>query len=227
MIYPTIPDESRGIEDARFIRFAYDDGRITYFATYTAFDGVQIVPRLLRTDDFQTFDMTQLVGPAAKNKGMALFPRCVKGRYLALSRWDRESIGLAGSTDAHNWSGAVTVQAPRQPWELIQLGNCGSPVETDEGWLVLTHGVGPMRTYAIGAILLDLDNPARLIGALREPLMTPSEEEREGYVPNVVYSCGALLHEQTLVLPYGCSDSSIRFAFIDMPALLNRLRTSR
>jgi len=223
VISPIGPDESRGIEDARFTRFTEQDGSITYYATYTAYDGSHVEPHLLHTDDFQTFEITQLLGPAAKNKGMALFPRRVGGRYLALSRWDRETIGLASSADTRSWGGDVTVQVPEQPWELIQLGNCGSPLETDQGWLVLTHGVGPMRAYGIGAILLDLDDPTKMIGALREPLLTPTESERDGYVPNVVYSCGALLHEQTLVLPYGCSDSSIRMAFVDVPELLDRL----
>ena len=227
VIYPTSADESHGVEDARFTRFVEDDGRVTYYATYTAFDGSNVAPHLLQTNDFQTFDITQLVGPAAKNKGMALFPRRVNGKYLALSRWDREDIGLASSTDTREWGGGVTVQNPEQPWELIQLGNCGSPIETSDGWLVLTHGVGPMRTYGIGAILLDLDDPSTMIGALSQPILTPTEEERDGYVPNIVYSCGALLHEQTLVLPYGCSDSSIRVAFVNVSELLNRLRASR
>jgi predicted GH43/DUF377 family glycosyl hydrolase len=224
VIFPVGPDESNGVEDARFTHFVDDDGNSTYYATYTAFDGSDIAPHLVKTDDFETFDITQLVGPAAKNKGMALFPRRVGGRYLALSRWDRESIGIAASTDAYTWGDAVTVAVPEWPWELIQLGNCGSPIETSDGWLVLTHGVGPMRTYGIGAILLDLDEPTKVIGALSQPLLTPSGAERDGYVPNVVYSCGALVHQQTLVLPYGCSDSAIRFAFVDLPELLKRLR---
>jgi predicted GH43/DUF377 family glycosyl hydrolase len=224
VIFSVGPDESNGAEDARFTRFVEDDGSSTYYATYTAFDGSHIAPHLLRTDDFETFDITRLVGPAAKNKGMALFPRRVGGRYLALSRWDQESIGIAGSTDAHTWGDVVTVAVPEQPWELIQLGNCGSPIETPDGWLVLTHGVGPMRTYAIGAVLLDRAEPTKVIGALSEPLLTAGDTERDGYVPNVVYSCGALAHDETLVLPYGCSDSAIRFAFVDLPRLLEQLR---
>jgi predicted GH43/DUF377 family glycosyl hydrolase len=223
VIHPTSPDESHGIEDARFTQFTKDDDTITYYATYTAFDGSNVAPHLLQTDDFQTFEVSQLIGPAAKNKGMALFPRRVNGGYLALSRWDRESIAVASSPDGRSWGDAITVQAPHQPWELIQLGNCGSPIETPQGWLVLTHGVGPMREYGIGAILLDLDEPTKLIGALSRPLLTPSDDERDGYVPNVVYSCGALLHQQALLLPYGCSDSSIRFAHLDMPELLHQL----
>jgi len=227
VIYPTSPAESHGIEDARFTRFIDDDGSVTYYGTYTAFDGSHVAPHLVETTDFETFEMTQLNGPAAKNKGMALFPRKVGGEFLALSRWDRESIDVASAADVHKWEGTVTVHAPRQPWELIQLGNCGAPIETAEGWLVLTHGVGPMREYGIGAILLDLDEPTKTIAVLSEPILAPTDEEREGYVPNVVYSCGALVHHETLIMPYGCSDSAIRFAFIDMPELLKRLGTSR
>ena len=226
IIFPASADESRGVEDARFTQFFGDDGTTSYYATYTAFDGAHVTPKLLHTRDFATFDSTQLAGPAAKDKGMALFPRRVRGRYLMLSRWDRENISLTSSPDALVWSDPVPIYRPTQPWELIQLGNCGSPIETADGWLVLTHGVGPVRTYGIGAILLDLDNPAKTIGALRQPLLTPTEAERDGYVPNVVYSCGALIHKETLVLPYGCSDSAIRFAFIPMPDLLQRLKDS-
>jgi len=154
---------------------------------------------------------------------MALFPRRIAGRYVALSRWDRESNAIGYSDDGHRWSKAVTVQAPDRPWELIQLGNCGSPIETPAGWLVLTHGVGPMREYAIGAILLDLDEPEHLIGRLSEPLLTADDSEREGYVPNVVYSCGAMLHGATVVLPYGCGDSSVRIATVNLARLLGQL----
>lgn len=223
VIYPTSPDESHGIEDARFTRFLADDGSARYYATYTAFDGTHVAPRLLITDDFADFESIQLIGPAAKNKGMALFPRQVAGQYMALSRWDRESIAVACSADLHRWNGAVTVRTPEQPWELIQLGNCGPPIETADGWLVLTHGVGPVRQYSIGALLLDIDDPTVVIGALRAPLLVATGDERQGYVPNVVYSCGALVHGGTLVLPYGCSDSSIRMAFIDLDRLLRRI----
>ncbi len=223
VLFPRGPDESHGMEDARFTRFVREDGSVTYLGTYTAFDGVQIAPHLISTDDFQTFEISQLVGPAAKNKGVAIFPRLVDGRYVALSRWDRESIGISTSADALDWGDAVTVQAPEQPWEVIQLGNCGPPLETEAGWLVLTHGVGPVRGYGIGAVLLDLEDPTKLLGKLKRPLLTPNADEREGYVPNVVYSCGPLLHGQTMVIPYGCSDSAIRFAFVDVPALLDAL----
>ncbi len=227
VISPTSAEESHGIEDVRFTRFVDDDGTVAYQGTYTAFDGSRVAPRLFRTTDFETFDSSQLTGPAAKNKGMALFPRRVGGRYLALSRWDRESIGLAHSTDLMTWNGTDTVQTPEQPWDLIQLGNCGPPLETPAGWLVLTHGVGPMRVYGIGAVLLDLEDPRRLLGVLRTPLLTAAADERDGYVPNVVYSCGALVHGDTLVLPYGCSDSQIRFAFVELPALITALLASR
>ncbi|MCW2538808.1 MAG: glycosidase related protein [Frankiales bacterium] len=225
VIYPASADESHGVEDARFTCFVEDDGSSRYLGTYTAYDGSKVAPRLLETVDFSTFDSTRLTGPAAKNKGMALFPRRVGGQFRALSRWDRESIGVASSSDAVDWSNAVTVKVPEQPWELIQLGNCGPPIETEQGWLVLTHGVGPMRVYGIGAMLLDLDDPTSVLGVLDQPILTPTPQEREGYVPNVVYSCGALTHGTDLVVPYGCSDSSIRIALVDLPELLKRLLT--
>jgi predicted GH43/DUF377 family glycosyl hydrolase len=223
LVFPHAPDESHGIEDARFTRFIEAGGDVSYYATYTAYDGSRVSPHLMETKDFQTFRVSQLVGGAAQNKGMAIFPRRVGGQFLALTRWDREANGIAHSSDGLHWSEGETIQTPQQPWELIQLGNCGPPVETDRGWLVLTHGVGPMRSYGIGALLLDIHNPTRVIGRLRDPLLTPASDEREGYVPNVVYSCGSLLHQGTLLLPYGCSDSTIRFAFIDIEGLLDRL----
>lgn len=225
-LVPQIPVESHGIEDARFVRFTDDDGIATYLATYTAFDGERVRVRRFQTDDFRVFRSSTFTGKAATNKGMALFPRRVGGRYLALSRWDRENTTIASSPDGHHWPDAVVVQTPAQPWELIQLGNCGSPIETPQGWLVLTHGVGAMRSYAIGALLLELDDPTRVIGRLRQPLLLPGDDERDGYVPNVVYSCGALLHDRTLLLPYGCSDSRIRIALLDLPAVLDLLLRS-
>ena len=226
VLFPVAPDESHGVEDARFTLFTHVDGGQTYYGTYTAFDGANIAPHLIQTDDFLTFETTQLIGPAAKNKGMALFPRLVGGRYVALTRWDRESIGIASSDDARQWGDAVTIQTPAEAWEVIQLGNCGPPIETEAGWLILTHGVGPMRGYAIGATLLDLDDPTTVLGTLRSPLLAPDANEREGYVPNVVYSCGALVHGDTLVLPYGCSDSAIRIAFVNLPELMKELQNS-
>ncbi len=227
VLWPYGPAESHGMEDARFVRFTEDDGKATYFATYTAFDGSHVAPQLLQTDDFRTFRITQLTGPAAQNKGMALFPRRVGGRYAALSRWDRESNAIATSTDGHRWGPAVTLQSPQQPWELLQLGNCGSPIETTEGWLVLTHGVGPMRVYAIGAILLDLDDPTKVRAQLTQPLLAPDETERDGYVPNVGYSCGGLLHGGRLVLPYGISDHAVRIAVVEIDDLVGSLTSAR
>ncbi len=222
VLWPSGPDESHGMEDARFVRFA-DGQDHAYYATYTAFDGRTVASHLLETADFRTFTISQLSGSSAGNKGMALFPRRIGGRYAALSRWDRETNAIAYSCDLRRWEPAVTVQQPKQPWELVQLGNCGSPIETPAGWLVFTHGVGPMREYAVGAVLLDLDQPERLISALPEPLLMADESERNGYVPNVVYSCGSLLHGETVVLPYACSDSTVRIATVDLARLLERL----
>ncbi len=223
VLFPVSADERGGIEDVRLVRFTEDDGSVTYLGTYTAYDGSAIAPHLLRTSDFETFDVSKLVGEAAHNKGMALFPRRIGGTHWSLARWDRESICLAHSPDGTAWSQAGVIQRPRRAWELIQLGTCAPPIETDRGWLVITHGVGPVRRYSLGALLLDLDDPSRLLGSLDEPLMSPDADERVGYVPNVLYSCGALIHEGRLVLPYGCSDSSIRFATVDVDRLLARL----
>jgi predicted GH43/DUF377 family glycosyl hydrolase len=224
VVFPAGPHETHGMEDARFVLFTEEDGRSTYYATYTAFDGYEIVPQLIQTDDFLTFRIATLNGVAAQNKGMALFPRRVGGRYVMLSRRDRENLHLATSTRVGHWADVTELHRPRHPWELLQIGNCGSPIETEAGWLVITHGVGPMRRYAIGALLLDLDDPRRVIGELREPLLAPEATEREGYVPNVVYSCGALVHRGNLVLPYGLSDAAIGVAVISLPELLAELR---
>jgi predicted GH43/DUF377 family glycosyl hydrolase len=226
VLWPVGPSESRGMEDARFVRFTETGGASVYYATYTAYDGQHIAPQLLETEDFRTFRASQLAGSAAVNKGMALFPRKVGGRYLALSRHDRESNSVAFSGDLHVWRDPRPLQLPEFPWELVQIGNCGSPIETEAGWLVLTHGVGPMRTYAISAILLDLDDPYRVLAALPEPLLTAQSDERDGYVPNVVYSCGALVHQDSLLLPYGMSDTGIGIARVDLPALLDRLSSA-
>lgn len=221
-IFPSTEGESHGIEDARFARFVEDDGTVSYYATYTAFDGERVSPRLMRTHDFTTFEVSQLAGQSAQDKGMALFPRRIDGSYWMLSRWDRENVSVARSDDLRIWGDATTIHRPTEPWEVIQLGNCGSPIETEAGWLVLTHGVGAVRTYAMGAILLDLADPTRVIGRLNEPLLVPEGRERNGYVPSVVYSCGALIHDGVLVLPYGCSDSAVRFGFADVKQLLAR-----
>ncbi|MBS2962038.1 glycoside hydrolase family 130 protein [Actinocrinis puniceicyclus] len=227
VLWPNAPTERHGMEDARFVRFTDDDGTNSYYATYTAFDGASVTPQRLHTTDFRRFQITQLTGPAALNKGMAFFPRRVGGMYMALSRWDRESTSIATSPDNQTWSVGATVHAPGRAWELTQVGNCGSPIETADGWLVLTHGVGPMRTYSIGALLLDLDQPDRVLASLPEPLMTAASAERDGYVPNVLYSCGAMRHRDTLVIPYGTSDTAIAFATVSLPALLDRMRHTR
>ena len=223
VIFPSSPAESQGMEDARFVRFSHDDGSIVYYAVYTAFDGFQILPQLIETVDFRSFRVATLNGDAARNKGMALFPRMIDGRYAALSRQDNESNYLMFSDDVRTWHEPILIQQPQQPWELMQLGNCGSPLETDAGWLVITHGVGPMRRYALGAILLDLDDPRRVIGHLDEPLLVPTEDERDGYVPNVVYSCGSLIHGEDLIIPYGFSDLGSGIAAIPLADILDRL----
>ena len=223
VIFPSGPSESQGMEDARFVRFRHDDGTVLYYAVYTAFDGFQILPQLIETADFRTFRIATLNGEAARNKGMALFPRLIDGRYAALSRQDNESNFLMFSDDIRTWHEPIPIQQPEQPWELMQLGNCGSPLETDAGWLVITHGVGPMRRYALGAILLDLEDPRRVIGHLDQPLLVPSEDERDGYVPNVVYSCGSLIHGQDLIIPYGFSDLGCGIAAIPLGDILDRL----
>lgn len=220
VLFPAAPSQSNGIEDARFVRFQRDDGSFTYYATYTAYDGKVILPQLLETSDFVRFTFSTLNGPAIVNKGMALFPRKIAGRYFMLSRQDDENILIMHSDRIHHWTVPQRLLAPAQPWEFIKLGNCGSPIETGAGWLVLTHGVGAMRKYCLGAILLDLDDPARVIGRLREPLLSPDEAEREGYVPNVVYTCGALLHGRELIIPYAMSDSATSFATVSLDELL-------
>lgn len=225
VLLPAMSAESGGMEDARFVRFTDDDASVTYYASYTAYNGTDIGQQLLETKDFLTFTTSPMVGAAAANKGLALFPRRIGGRFVALSRSDRESNTITYSDNPRRWEDGQPCQKPAQSWEVIQLGNCGSPIETDAGWLVLTHGVGPMRTYNIGAILLDLEDPTRIIGRLEEPLLSPASDEQDGYVPNVVYSCGALLHSNTLVLPYGTADSSIGVATIPLSDLLASLTT--
>ncbi len=224
LLWPAAASESNGMEDVRLVRFTDDSGHVTYHGTYTAYDGEHIAPRLLTTTDFATFTSGQLAGPAARDKGMALFPRKVGGRYLALCRWDRENVSLGTSDDGRVWHRAGTLHTPRESWQLVQVGNCGSPIETKAGWLVLTHGVGAMRTYSVGAVLLDRDDPARILAVLKEPLLSADAGDRDGYVPNVVYSCGALRHGDVLTIPYGIGDSTIGFARAGIPALLRRMR---
>ena len=220
IIFPFMPSQSNGIEDARFVRFQNDNGSYTYYATYTAYDGKIILPQLLETADFMVFKFLTLNGPAVQNKGMALFPRKVNGQFVMLSRQDDENIFLMRSDHLHFWDEPRELLVPAEPWEFMKIGNCGSPIETKAGWLVLSHGVGPMRKYCLGAFLLDLNDPSRVIGRLREPLLSPNEAEREGYVPNVVYTCGALLHEGELIIPYAMSDYASSFATVPLDELL-------
>ncbi len=220
ILFPATPSQRNGIEDARFVRFRNDDGTHTYYATFTAYDGRVVVPELVETSDFLNFRFITLNGPAAENKGMALFPRKVGGRYAMLSRQDNENIYLMFSDNVHFWNERSVLLKPVFPWELVQLGNCGSPIETDAGWLVLSHGVGPMRQYCIGAFLLDRDDPAKVIGRLREPLLKANENEREGYVPNVVYTCGAMVHNGELIIPYGLADHATGFATVPLADVL-------
>ncbi|MCL4853670.1 MAG: glycoside hydrolase family 130 protein [Bryobacteraceae bacterium] len=220
ILFPATPAQRNGIEDARFVRLEEDDGTQTYYATFTAFDGRMIMPQLVETSDFLRFRFITLNGPAAQNKGMALFPRKINGRYAMLSRQDNENIFVMFSDNVHFWYERTLLMEPKFPWELIQLGNCGSPIETEAGWLVLSHGVGPLRRYCIGAFLLDRDDPTQVIGRLREPLIEPVENEREGYVPNVVYTCGALLHNGELIIPYGLADHATGFATVPLDDVL-------
>lgn len=220
VIFPVTPSQRNGIEDARFVCFRNDDGTQVYYATFTAFDGRLVVPELVETSDFLNFRFITLNGPAAENKGMAIFPRKIGGLYAMLSRQDNENIYIMFSDNVHFWNERKVLLKPRFPWELVQLGNCGSPIETDAGWLVLSHGVGPMREYCLGAFLLDREDPCKVIGRLPEPLLKPNESEREGYVPNVVYTCGALLLNGQLIIPYGLADHASGFATVPLAEVL-------
>lgn len=223
VIFPISPTETNGIEDARFVHFHSDDGSSRYYATYSAYDGQMVLPQLLETKDFLKFKMHTLNGPAIDNKGMALFPRKINGHYAMLGRQDGEHLYLMYSDMLHFWHTKELIIKPTHPWEYVQMGNCGSPIETDAGWLVLTHGVGPMRKYCIGAMLLDLDDPSKILARRHEPLITPNEVEREGYVPNVVYTCGAIVHQDHLVIPYAMSDYATTFATIEISALMSSM----
>jgi predicted GH43/DUF377 family glycosyl hydrolase len=220
VLFPVTPSQSNGIEDARFVLFQNDDGSRTYYATYTAYDGKFVLPQFIETADFLHFKFITLNGRAVQNKGMALFPRKINGHYAMLGRQDQESLYLMFSDDLHFWNTAQPLLKPKFPWEFIQMGNCGSPIETEAGWLVLSHGVGAMRKYCIGAFLLDRNDPAKVIGRLREPLIKPDENEREGYVPNVVYSCGSLLFNGQLIIPYAMSDYATTFATLPLEEVL-------
>lgn len=225
-IFPYSPSEMNGIEDARFVEFHYEDGRTRYYATYTAFDGKVVLPQLLETEDFSRFRISTLNGSEVKNKGLALFPRKIDGLYCMLSRQDGENLYIMFSDMLHFWYTKQLLMKPTYPWEYVQVGNCGSPIETEAGWLVLTHGVGAMRKYSMGAILLDLKDPTRVIGRLCEPLLAPNETEREGYVPNVIYSCGAAVHHGELIIPYAMSDYASTFATVALKDVLNRMESA-
>jgi predicted GH43/DUF377 family glycosyl hydrolase len=227
VIFPTSETEKNGIEDARLVKFTEDNGGITYYATYTAYDGITILPKLLETKDFYHFKALTIHGEIARNKGMALFPRKIKGKYTMLCRIDGVNNYIAYSDKINIWREAKLIQIPKFHWELIQIGNCGSPMETKEGWLVITHGVGPMREYVLGVSLYDLDDPEKEIGRLKTPLLAASAEEREGYVPNVVYSCGSIIHNGNLIVPYGMSDYASNYASINLTELLEELKNSK
>ncbi|HLI48785.1 MAG TPA: glycoside hydrolase family 130 protein [Chthonomonas sp.] len=223
VLFPTSPTEVNGMEDARFVQFREDDGRVIYYATYTAYDGKVVFPQILETEDFLHFRISTLNGPEVQNKGMALFPRRIHGRYAMLSRQDNENLYIMFSDMLHFWYTKQPLLKPTYPWEYVQVGNCGSPIETEAGWLVLSHGVGPMRKYSIGAFLLDRGDPTKVIGRLKEPLLMPNADEREGYVPNVVYSCGGLIHNGYLILPYAMSDYASRFAIVPLEDILEAM----
>ena len=224
VIFPIADTESNGIEDARFVRFTDDDGSVKYYATYTAYNGVAILPKLIETNDFYHFRVRPIFGKNAKNKGMALFPRKINGRYAMLSRQDGENNFIMFSDVINLWEEpARLLQEPRFPWEFVQLGNSGSPIETDRGWLLITHGVGAMRRYCLGAAMLDLADPTRVIGQFSEPILMANDKEREGYVPNVVYSCGSIIHNNELIIPYAMSDYSSGFASVPLEELLEKI----
>lgn len=224
VIFPVSENESKGIEDARFVKFTHENGLCTYYATYTAYNGRRVLSQLIETQDFQTFNIITLNGEGVKNKGMALFPRKVNDKYAMLSRQDGENNYIMFSDNLHFWQKATLIQEPQEPWEFVQIGNCGSPIETDKGWIVLTHGVGAMRQYSIGVILLDLEDPTKIIARLEEPLLTANEEEREGYVPNVIYSCGSMIVNDKLIVPYAMSDIASRIAIVDINDLFKKMK---
>jgi len=223
VIFPVLPSQSNGVEDARFVEFD-ERGTKTFYATYTAYTGRSIRSELIETRDFASFRMTPLRGDAARNKGMALFPRKIAGKYAMIARQDNENLYLIYSDDLYCWNGGEAILKPRFPWEFVQIGNCGSPLELDEGWLLLTHGVGPVRRYSIGAVLLDKANPAKVLARSHEPLVRPEPSDREGYVPNVVYTCGAMRHKERIILPYAVSDTFCTFATMKIAALLESLQ---
>jgi len=227
VIFPIAETEKSGIEDARFVKFTDDDGEVSYYATYTANDGITILPKFIETKDFYRFKVMPIHGEIAENKGMALFPRKINGKFAMLCRIDNENNYIAFSDQISLWREAKIIQEPQYHWEFIQIGNCGSPIETRDGWLVITHAVGQMREYVLGAILLDLDDPSKVIGKLKTPLMIPNAEEREGYVPNVIYSCGSIIHNNNLVIPYAMSDYASTFSYVNVEELLGELKSPK
>jgi predicted GH43/DUF377 family glycosyl hydrolase len=224
VIFPVTETQSNGIEDARFVEFS-DNGLKTYYATYTAYSGRAIRSELIETSDFISFRLAPLKGSAARNKGMALFPRKIGGQYAMIARQDNENLYLIYSDDLYTWEGGQAILKPEFPWEFVQIGNCGSPIELDEGWLLMTHGVGPVRRYSIGAALLDKNDPSKVLARSREPLLRPEPSEREGYVPNVVYTCGAMRHNDQIILPYAVSDTFSNFATIKISALMQAMKS--
>lgn len=224
VLFPISNSESMGMEDARFVLFNDDNGDKCYYGTYTAYNGRKIKTQLIATKDFINFSIRTLHGKSIKNKGFAIFPRKINGQYYITSRLDGENIFMMKSDDLFFWDDSSIMRIPEEPWEYVQIGNCGSPIETKEGWLLITHAVGPMRRYVMSALLLDLDEPSKVIGRLKDPLIEPAEDEREGYVPNVVYSCGSIIHNNLLVIPYAMSDSACGFAKIELNALLNNMK---
>ncbi len=219
VIFPITDAQANGIEDARFVEFN-DGTRKTFYATYTAYSGKAIRSELLETTDFRSFRMTPLSGSATRNKGMALFPRKIDGRYAMIGRQDNENLYLIYSDDLYSWDGGQSILQPEYPWEFVQIGNCGSPIELDDCWLLLIHGVGPVRKYSIGAVLLDKKDPSKVLARTREPLIRPEPTEREGYVPNVVYTCGAMRHRERIILPYAISDTFSEFATLEISTLM-------
>lgn len=224
VIFPASKNDCNGIEDARFVRFVNDDSSIIYYATYTAYDGHNILPQMIETRDFITFKIFSLNGEFSKNKGMSLFPRKINGKYAMISRVDGENLYIMYSENLCFWEKAELIKEPEAPWEFVQIGNCGSPVETDKGWILLTHGVGPMREYSIGVVLLDIENPAKIIGNICEPILICNQQEREGYVPNVVYSCGSIIHKDNLIIPYAMSDTCSGIAKISVAEIFDNIQ---
>jgi predicted GH43/DUF377 family glycosyl hydrolase len=221
VIFPITSAQANGLEDLRLVQFTHSNGRQEWLGTYTAYNGQQIQSELMRTEDFRSFDLVPMRGSAARNKGMALFPRMVGGEYMMIGRQDGENLFLIKSDDLTHWNEGERILAPLYPWELVQIGNCGAPIELDEGWLLLTHGVGAMREYSIGAVLLDKQDPSKVLKRARQPILTASEDDREGYVPNVVYTCGAMKHGDNIFMPYGVADSSVAFAFVPIERMLS------